>query len=369
MALRTVNHEYAAPRKGRGAAINPEGRFEKVAREAVDDGWNTAPEEELPALKTHVTIEHAKSIISRNSSPDIPFTQSINPYRGCEHGCIYCYARPSHAYVNLSPGVDFETRLFAKVNAAELLRAELAKPGYRCELISLGANTDPYQPIEREYRITRSILEVLAECEHPVGIVTKNAMVERDIDILAPMAEKHLVNVYISINNLDHELARRLEPRCSAPARRLEAIRRLSAAGIPVGVLVAPVIPFLTDHQIEPVLEAAHAAGAGSAGYVLMRLPYEVKDLFRNWLEVHYPLKAKHVMSRVHEMRGGRDNDPEFGSRMVGAGELAELLGKRFEIASKRYGFDTGKRHRTPVTTRFKPPAVKRDDGPQLALF
>jgi len=369
MALRTVNHEYAAPRKGRGAAINPEGRFEKVAREAVDDGWNTAPEEELPALKTHVTIEHAKSIISRNNSPDIPFTQSINPYRGCEHGCIYCYARPSHAYVNLSPGVDFETRLFAKVNAAELLRAELAKPGYRCELISLGANTAPSQPIEREYRITRSILEVLAECEHPVGIVTKNAMVERDIDILAPMAEKHLVNVYISINNLDHELARRLEPRCSAPARRLEAIRRLSAAGIPVGVLVAPVIPFLTDHQIEPVLEAAHAAGAGSAGYVLMRLPYEVKDLFRNWLEVHYPLKAKHVMSRVHEMRGGRDNDPEFGSRMVGAGELAELLGKRFEIASKRYGFDTGKRHRTPVTTRFKPPAVKRDEGPQLALF
>ena len=213
---------------------------------------------------------------------------------------------PATRTVNLSPGVDFETRLFAKVNAAELLRTELAKPGYRCELISLGANTDPYQPIEREYRITRSILEVLAECEHPVGIVTKNAMVERDIDILAPMAEKHLVNVYISINNLDHELARRLEPRCSAPARRLEAIRRLSAAGIPVGVLVAPVIPFLTDHQIEPVLEAAHAAGAGSAGYVLMRLPYEVKDLFRNWLEVHYPLKAKHVMSRVHEMRGGR---------------------------------------------------------------
>jgi len=343
--------------------------FETVEREAFDDGWTTTERDDLPPLKTQITIEHAKSIISRNNSPDIPFTQSINPYRGCEHGCIYCYARPSHAYVNLSPGVDFETRLFAKVNAAELLRAELAKPGYRCELISLGANTDPYQPIEREYRITRSILEVLAECEHPVGIVTKNAMVERDIDILAPMAEKQLVNVYISINNLDHELARRLEPRCSAPARRLEAIRRLSAAGIPVGVLVAPVIPFLTDHQIEPVLEAAHAAGAGSAGYVLMRLPYEVKDLFRNWLEVHYPLKAKHVMSRVHEMRGGRDNDPEFGSRMVGAGELAELLGKRFEIASKRYGFDTGKRHRTPVTTRFKPPAVKRDDGPQLALF
>jgi DNA repair photolyase len=254
MALRTVNREHAALRKGRGAAINPEGRFENVAREAFDDGWNTAPGEEPPALKTHVTIEHAKSIISRNASPDVPFTQSINPYRGCEHGCIYCYARPSHAYVNLSPGVDFETRLFAKVNAPQLLRAELAKPGYRCELISLGANTDPYQPIEREYRITRGVLEVLAECEHPVGIVTKSALIERDIDILAPMAEKNLVNVYVSVNNLDHDLARRLEPRCSAPARRLQAIKRLSAAGIPVGVLVAPVIPFLTDHQIEPVL-------------------------------------------------------------------------------------------------------------------
>ena len=245
MPLKTVNHEQAGPRKGRGAALNPEGRFEHSAREAIDDGWNTARDEELPALKTQVTIERAKSIISRNTSPDIPFTQSINPYRGCEHGCIYCYARPSHAYLNLSPGVDFETRLFAKTNAAELLRAELAKPGYKCELIALGANTDPYQPIEREYRITRGILEVLAECEHPVGIVTKNAMVERDIDILAPMAEKSLVNVYVSINNLDHDLARRLEPRCSAPTRRLEAIRRLSAAGIPVGVLVAPVIQFL----------------------------------------------------------------------------------------------------------------------------
>ena len=369
MPLKTLNHEHAAPRKGRGAAINPEGRFEHTVRVAVDDGWNTPADEELPALKTYVTIEHAKTIISRNASPDVPFTQSINPYRGCEHGCIYCYARPSHAYLNLSPGVDFETRLFAKVNAAEVLRAELAKPAYRCELIALGANTDPYQPIEREYRITRGILEVLAECEHPVGIVTKNALVERDIDILAAMAKKNLVNVYISINNLDHELARRLEPRCSAPARRLEAIRRLNAAGIPVGVLVAPVIPFLTDHEIEPVLAAAHAAGAVSAGYVLMRLPYEVKDLFRDWLEVHYPLKAKHVMSRVHEMRGGRDNDPNFGSRMRGNGELAELLRKRFDIACKRHGFDSGKRHRTPVTTRFRPPVVKRDGDTQLALF
>jgi len=716
MPLKTLNREYATPRKGRGAGINPEGRFEKVARAAFDDGWNTPPEEELPPLKTYVTVEHAKTIIARNDSPDIPFTQSINPYRGCEHGCIYClsgdtlilmadgnprplaevrvgdaiygtvrrgwyrryvktrvlahwsvikpayrvtledgtslvagadhrfltergwkfvtgdaagegaqrphltsnnklmgtgafasaapksrefrlgyltgmirgdgllasyfyqragrehgnqhqfrlalcdtdaleraqkylrdcyvftqefvfqkaaagrrvmhairtharsdveqiraliawpaspspdwtagflagifdaegsysygalrisntdkdiiawisrslqtlnfrfvvehiahvktksidvvritgglpehlrffhtvdpaitrkrsidgqavksaarlrvvsveplkamrlydittetedfiangvvshncYARPSHAYLNLSPGVDFETRLFAKVNAAELLRAELAKPSYRCDVISLGANTDPYQPIEREYRITRGILEVLAECGHPVGIVTKNAMIERDLDILAPMAEKNLVNVFISVNNLDHELARRLEPRCPAPARRLEAMRRLSAAGIPVGVLVAPVIPFLTDHQIEPVLEAAYAAGARAAGYVLMRLPWELKDLFRDWLETHYPLKAKHVMSRVREMRGGRDNDPNFGSRMRGSGELADLLRRRFDIACGRLGFNAGKRNRSLDTTRFKPPIIKRSEDKQLPLF
>ena len=371
MPLRTTNHEHATARKGRGAAINPEGRFEHTAREACDDGWDTTPADGVPPLRTHVTIERAKSIIARNDSPDIPFTQSINPYRGCEHGCIYCYARPSHAYLNLSPGIDFETRLFAKVNAAELLRRELARPGYRCELISLGANTDPYQPVEREYRITRRILEVLAECGHPVGIVTKSALIERDIDILAAMARKQLVNVYISVNNLDHELARRLEPRCPAPARRIEAIRRLNAAGIPTGVLVAPVIPFLTDHQIEPVLEAAHAAGAVSAGYVMLRLPYEVKELFRHWLEVHYPLKAKHVMSRVHEMRDGRDNDPQFGSRMRGHGEFAELLRQRFAIACRRFGIDAGERHRTPVTTQFRPPAPPPGGraSSQLALF
>ena len=415
MPLKTLNHEYATPRKGRGAGINPEGRFEKIEREAYDDGWSlpagaldetvpseggtgnslgdgamgtdvapaldgTAPDSRTfasrkrepcsllagaPPLKTHVTVEYAKSIISRNDSPDIPFTQSINPYRGCEHGCIYCYARPSHAFVNLSPGVDFETRLFAKVNAAELLRKELAKPGYQCDVISLGANTDPYQPIERQYKITRGILEVLAECENPVGIVTKNALIERDIDILAPMAKKNLATVFISLNNLDHDLARRLEPRCSAPARRLEAMRRLSAAGIPVGVLVAPVIPFLTDHQIEPVLEAAYAAGARSTGYVLMRLPWEVKNLFRNWLETHYPLKAQHVMSRVHQMRGGRDNDPNFGSRMRGNGEFADLLRKRFDIACARIGFNTTRRNRSLNTSRFRRPQL---DG-QLALF
>src|SRR5688572_13231535 len=263
-----------AARTGRGAVSNPSGRFESTQAEAVDDGWGSL-DEELPPLPTIVQPEPARSIISRNDSPDISFDQSINPYRGCEHGCIYCYARPSHAYLNLSPGLDFETRLFAKVNAPELLREELGRPGYACEVISLGANTDPYQPVEREYRITRGILEVLSECDHPVGIVTKNALVERDIDILAPMAKKNLATVFISLNNLDHDLARRLEPRCSAPARRLQAMGSLSAAGIPVGIIMAPVIPFLTDHQIEPVLEAAYAAGARSSGYVLMRLPWE----------------------------------------------------------------------------------------------
>jgi DNA repair photolyase len=358
MPLKTVSGRHADPRKGRGAGINPEGRFENVEREAFDDGWDRQ-EEELPPLKTVVTAERVSSIITRNNSPDIPFTQSVNPYQGCEHGCVYCYARPSHAYRNLSPGIDFETRLFAKVNAAEKLREELARPGYRPQVISLGANTDPYQPIEREWKITRGVLEVLAECDHPVGIVTKGAMVERDLDLLAPMARKNLVNVFISVNNLDHDLARRLEPRCSAPARRLLAIKRLAEAGVPVGVLVAPVIPFLNDHQIEPVLEAAWENGARQAGYTLMRLPWEVKDLFKDWLERHYPLKAKHVMSRVHQMRGGRDNDPSFGSRMTGEGELAKLLEQRFHKACARLGFDAERmlRNSRQDTTLFKPPS------------
>jgi len=711
MPLKTLTGKHADPRKGRGAGINPEGRFEQVVREAFDDGWTAQPEDELPPLKTHVTAEHAQSIIARNDSPDIPFTQSINPYQGCEHGCIYClsgdtsilmadgstrplaevragdtvygtvrrgwyrrylkarvlanwsvikpayritledgtclvagpdhrfltergwkfvtdspsgtqrahlttnnklmgtgafarspakdrdyqlgylsglirgdgllasyhyqrvgrehsdqhqfrlalcdmealqraqeylrqwgistqeyvfqkavgeretmhairtharpaverirkliawpgvpshewtagflggifdaegscshgvlrisntdkdviswidrclrvfgfkfvlehvrrnglkpitivrmtgglrehlrffhsvdpaitrkrdisgqaiksdtrlgvvsiepvgkamrlydittdtedfiangvvshncYARPTHAYRNLSPGIDFETRLFAKVNAAEKLREELARPGYRCEVISLGANTDPYQPIEREWKVTRGILEVLAECNHPVGIVTKGAMVERDLDLLVPMARKNLVNVFVSVNNLDHELARRMEPRCPAPARRLRAIRTLADAGVPVGVLVAPVIPFLNDHQIEPVLEAAWEHGARQAGYVLMRLPWEVKDLFKDWLERNYPLKAKHVMSRVHAMRGGRDNDPNFGSRMRGTGELADLLAQRFKKACRRLGFNDGRRNRALDTTQFRPPARSG----QMSLF
>jgi DNA repair photolyase len=362
MPLRTVSGTNAAPSRGRGATINPEGRFESVARQTFDDGWQR-DEDDRPPLRTVVTEEHAKSIISRNDSPDIPFTQSINPYRGCEHGCVYCYARPSHAYLDLSPGLDFETRLFAKVNAAELLRAELAKPGYRCDPIALGANTDPYQPIEREYRITRGVLTVLAEHHHPVAIVTKNAMVERDIDLLAPMAEKQLARVFLSIATLDHDLSRPLEPRASAPRRRLEAIRRLSAAGIPTGVMVAPVVPFLSDHAIESVIDAAAEAGATHAGYVLLRLPFEVKDLFKAWLQQHFPLKADHVMSRVRAMREGRENDPQFGSRMQGTGLFADLLAKRFELACARRGLNLC---RAPLdTARFCPPRAT----PQLELF
>jgi DNA repair photolyase len=275
-----------------------------------------------------------------------------------------CYARPSHGFRNLSPGIDFETRLFAKVNAAELLRKELSAPGYKCDEIMIGANTDPYQPIERQWKITRSVLEVCAEFNHPVGLITKNAGIERDIDILAPMAAKGLASVTISCNNLDHDIARRLEPRCSAPTRRLQAMKALSDAGIPVCVLVAPVVPFLTDDQIEPVLEVAWEHGARQAGYVLLRLPWEVKDLFKDWLERHYPLKAKHIMSRVHEMREGRDNDPCFGTRMIGSGKLAELLEKRFDIACKRIGFDA-RRGRALDKTLFKVPG-KPD---QMQLF
>jgi DNA repair photolyase len=363
MPLKALSGKHADPRKGRGAGVNPEGRFENSMREAFDDGWDT-PEDEPRALKTQVTIERAKSIISHNDSPDVRFSQSINPYSGCEHGCCYCFARPSHAYRNLSPGIDFETRIFAKPNAAELLRAELSKPGYKCSEIMIGVNTDAYQPIEREMKITRSIIEVCSEFNQPIGLITKNATIERDIDLLAPMAQKRLAAVTISCNNLDHEVARRLEPRCAAPTRRLQAMRRLSDAGIPVCVLVAPVIPFLTDQQIEPVLEAAWEHGARHAGYVLLRLPWEVKDIFKDWLERHYPLKAKHVMSRMREMRGGLENDPCFGSRMTGSGELAQLLQKRFEIAARRIGYNTG-RGRDLDTTLFTVPGVTN----QLPLF
>ncbi|HTS54577.1 MAG TPA: PA0069 family radical SAM protein [Burkholderiales bacterium] len=364
MGLKTVIGDHGAAYKGRGATLNLEGRFESVQREAFDDGWGAALEEEPGRPKTTVTPERAKSIISRNDSPDIPFASSINPYRGCEHGCIYCYARPSHAYLDLSPGLDFETRLFAKVNAAELLRDALAKPGYRCESITIGANTDPYQPIEREWRITRQVLEVLAQCEHPVAIITKNALVERDLDLLAPMAEKRLAQVYVSVTTLDHDVARRMEPRASAPRRRLDAIGCLSRAGVPTGVMVAPIVPFLTDDAMESVLEAAAEAGAASAGYIVMRLPWELKGLFKDWLDHHYPLKAAHVMSRVRQLRGGKENDPNFGTRLRGTGLLAELLRKRFENACRRLGLET--RRRVDIdTSRFKRPQARQ----QLDLF
>lgn len=343
MALKTTRGDRGGPVKGRGAPSNVEGRYESAIREAFDDGW--AREEDSPRrLETEITREIAKSIIARNESPDVPFEQSINPYRGCEHGCVYCYARPSHAYLGLSPGLDFETRIFAKTNAAELLRKELSAPGYRCSVISLGANTDPYQPAERELRITRSILEVLAEFKNPFTIVTKNALVERDIDLIAAMAGLNLARVFVSVTNLDPELARRLEPRASAPYRRLEAIRRLTGAGVPCGVLVAPIIPFLNDGDMESILEAAKEAGASWAGYIVLRLPHELKGLFKDWLAEHYPLRAERIMARIRDLRGGRENDPRFGARMEGSGEYAELIRVRFERACRKLGLESGGR-------------------------
>jgi len=327
--------------KGRGALSNPEGRFEPTMHCAESDGWDAPPDETgaAPRLATTVTEERARSIISRNDSPDVPFDQSINPYRGCEHGCIYCYARPSHAYLNLSPGLDFETKLFAKTNAAEQLRKELAKPGYRCSPINLGANTDPYQPIERRLRITRSILEVLLETKHPCTIVSKNALIERDLDLLTPMAEENLVHVFISCSHLDNHLAAKLEPRASAPHRRIQAIKSLNEAGVPCGVLVAPIIPALNDRHMEHVLEAAAQGGAKVAGYTTLRLPHELKQLFREWLDAHVPQRADHVMSLVQQMNGGRVYDSDFHTRMHGQGVFAQLLSRRFDIACAKYGY------------------------------
>jgi len=353
------------PLKGRGATSNRAARFDAWERQIDGDFADAALSEELPPNpRTHVTEESARTIISRNQSPDIPFDQSVNPFRGCEHGCIYCYARPTHAYLGLSPGLDFETRLYAKTNAAQLLAQELRKPGYAPSLIVLGANTDPYQPIERRLEITRSILRVLSDFNHPVGITTKSALVERDIDILQPMAAKGLARVFVSIATLDHELARRMEPRANAPARRLQAVRTLAGAGIPVGVLASPVVPALTDHDLEAVLEAAASAGADSAGYVMLRLPLEVRDLFVEWLEANYPLRARHVMSLVHQFRDGKDNDPRFGSRMRGTGTIADLVRQRFEIACRRLKLNA--REPTLDTSLF---AVPRPAGGQLALF
>jgi DNA repair photolyase len=323
----------------RGARSFVQGRFETVAREVFDDGW-TPEEEDKRELKTMVTIERARSIISHNDSPDVGFSQSINPYRGCEHGCTYCFARPSHAYLELSPGLDFETKLFAKTNAAERLREELAKPGYKPSAIALGVNTDSYQPIERKYKITRQILEVLAECDHPVTLITKSALIERDIDLLAPMAKKNLVRTTVSLATLDRGIARKLEPRAASPQRRLDVVKKLNEAGIPCGVMLGALVPGLNDKTMEHVLEAAAAAGAKDAAYVILRLPHELKGIFKEWLAEHFPERAEHVMSIVRQMRGGRENDPNFGSRMTGTGNYAELMQKRFELACRRFGLN-----------------------------
>jgi DNA repair photolyase len=341
--------------KGRGSADNPEGRYIRTRHEAEDDGWFVDGEPAAPP-RTTVTEERARSILRRNESPDIPFSQSVNAYRGCEHGCSYCFARPSHSYLELSPGLDFETRLFAKTNAVEVLRAELAKPRYVCEPIALGTNTDPYQPIEKRYRITRATLELLAECSHPFSIVTKNAMVERDLDLLVPLARRNLVKVYLSVTTLDNRLAAKMEPRASAPHRRIEALRTLSAAGVPTGVMFAPAIPMLNDHELEAVLEAARDAGVTSAGYVLLRLPHELKDLFREWLETHYPDRAAHILSLMRQLHGGREYDAKFGQRHTGAGPYAQLLARRFRLAHQRLGF-AGGRERRLDTTQFVAPA------------
>src|SRR6478736_4778363 len=333
----------APPIKGRGATFNIANRYRRDEREAFDDGWlNDDPDAPGPARpRTIVTIQPARTILAHNDSPDVPFNQSINPYQGCEHGCIYCFARPTHAYHDLSPGLDFETKILAKPNAAALLRKELAKPGYRCDPIALGTNTDPYQPIEREWQVTRSVIEVLAECDHPLTITTKGALIERDVDLLAPMAARGLVRVSISIAMLDRELARKLDPRAPTPQRRLALVKALAESGVPVGVNVAPVIPQLTDRDLEAILEAAAAAGARYAMWTMLRLPLEVAPLFRDWLAVHYPLRAAHVMSIVRQIRGGRDNEARFHARMGGQGEFADLVRKRFAIACKRLGLNS----------------------------
>lgn len=345
------------PIKGRGAASRVAGRFEATHAHGEDDGWGSVYEDmlEAPRPATIVTEESARSIISRNDSPDIGFTQSVNPYRGCEHGCVYCFARPSHAYLDLSPGLDFETKLFAKTNAAELLRAEIARPSYRPRTITLGINTDGYQPIERTRRITRACLEVLADARHPVSFVTKGALIERDLDLLAPMARDGLVSVHFSITTLDNQLASKLEPRASAPHAKLRAMRALHAAGVPVGVMVAPVIPMVTDAEMEAILEAAREAGARSAGYVLLRLPHELKAVWREWLDLHVPERANHVMSLVRQMRGGKDYDATFGTRMTGTGPFAQLIAQRFDKAYARLDYA---RMPALATERFVRPAL-----------
>ena len=349
--------------KGRGAISNRAGRFDDCQHVPVDDGWPAGETEEFATgLRTTVSRDTARTILTRNRSPDVPFEVSVNPYRGCEHGCVYCFARPSHAWLGLSPGLDFETRLFCKPEAEKLLQAELSHPGYRCSPIALGINTDGWQPVERRLQISRRILQVLHDCRHPFSVVTKSALIERDIDILSSMAQRGLVHVAISVTTLQGDLARIMEPRAAAPQRRLQTIRALADAGIPVSVLVAPLIPVLTDAELESILGSAREAGAADAGYVLLRLPHEVKELFREWLDTHRPGMKNHVFSRMHDAHGGKAYDAAFGTRMTGTGVYADLLARRFEVAKKKLGF----RALPPLeTAHFRAPA----DTWQMDLF
>jgi len=349
-------------RRGRGSLSNATGRYEPLARVAFDDGWQGL--EDLPPFKTTVTADTTRKIITRNDSPDISFDRSINPYRGCEHGCVYCFARPTHAYLGLSPGLDFESKLFMKPNAPELLERELSAPGYVPKVIAIGTNTDPYQPIERRYKIMRRILEVLDSAGHPVGIVTKSALVLRDLDILARMAKRDLVKVALSVTTLDAKLARTMEPRAATPSRRLDTLRQLVKAGVPATAMVAPVIPALNDDEIERILEAVAAAGVRHAGYVLLRLPLEVRDLFREWLMTNFPDRYRHVFKLIRDMRGGKDYDSTFGQRQTGTGPIAWMIGRRFEVACEKLGFNAAKHKIT--TGHFRPP---RPGAKQLDLF
>ena len=349
-------------RRGRGAQSNASGRYEPLARVAFDDGWQSL--DDLPPFSTSVSVDASRKVITRNESPDIGFDRSINPYRGCEHGCIYCFARPTHAYLGLSPGLDFESKLFVKPDAPALLERELSAPNYSPRTIAIGTNTDPYQPIERRYEIMRQILEVLEQAGHPVGIVTKSALVVRDIEILARMAKRNLVKVAISVTTLDPKLARVMEPRAPTPARRIEALRQLSAAGVPTAVMVAPIVPAINDAEIERILDAAAAVGVSGAGYVMLRLPLEVRDLFREWLMANYPDRYRHVFKLVREMRGGKDYDSTWGQRMKGSGPYAWMIGRRFEVACEKLGLNE---ERVKLTTEhFRPP---RPSAVQLDLF
>ena len=356
----------AERRRGRGAATNASGRFEILSRQDFDDGWtrDEAPE----PLVTEVTWEKPRSVITRNDSPDISFDRSINPYRGCEHGCFYCFARPTHAYMGLSAGLDFESKLFAKQNVAALLERELAQARYKAAPIALGTNTDPYQPIERQYRITRSLLETLRRARHPVSVVTKSNLVLRDLDILSDMAREGLAKVFLSVTTLDRALARKMEPRAPTPEKRIEAIARLNDAGVPAGVMIAPVIPAVNDAEIETILTRAWAAGAREGGYIVLRLPLELRDMFREWLQVHFPDRLQRSVSLVQSMRGGKDYESQWGRRMAGSGPYAWMIGRRFEMAARRLGY-----RETPLALRtdlfVKPATPAGAAEAQLSLF